>query len=474
MSHRHVAGLELSVDLHTVAGGGDLNLGVGVVDDRPRRAADEGGRAEGSETDRGDEPRPVSVHRGIELFLRFTALVVVEDERVVGVARVHGGDAAADEGEHSGAGHVAASRDLLLRRDGRFRGEGDRRRLQASSGEDLPAQIVGPLILRIRPRGEPELEERSVGSESEHDVAHRQRSALGAFDDLRERGDEARAGVLAFGARADREPIRHPSIAPVVGREAERRTEIAGGLGHVARCVQNADRHVAEGLHTDGDLRPRNASTGAEGLLFVRVAALSESDIQEVELRVASLLAEFGVESVHGGVELGERRVEELHDAGVVARAERVRRRVSVGGEALDGLGVLERTLGVARPALHDDGQHRVFRLPVERGDVDEVFVGHGRSGNGGFGREGRGEGEEKEHADHGRRPPDGVKVILKSLEGRANRSRKLRKSQKNGRIFANCFLSLYLWSSPRRRDPECSEFYGSPPTRGWRCVRRG
>lgn len=374
-----------------------------MVDDGPRRSADQGRRSEHAQADGQDGIRAVAVGRLVELRLRFTALVVVEDELVVVGAGLSGSDAGTDEGEYPGSGHVAPGRDLLLRHARPRGGERDDGLLQPAAREHLAAGVVGPLVLRVHARRERELQKRCVRAESEDEVSHAHRSAVARRHGLREGREEPGTGVLSFRARADREPVGHVRVPPVVGREAERRAEVGRGLRHVVRGVEDADGHVAEGLEPTGDVRPRDAP-GAQGHLVVRVAALGESGVQEVELHVLTVLAEFGANAVDGGVELRERGVEQPHDAGVFACAERVRGGVGVRGELLHVRCVLELGVGVRGPTRHHHREHGVLGLPAERRDLDEMFLGEGwgRGGGRGGGREGRKGGEEKEQDGHG------------------------------------------------------------------------
>ncbi len=186
------------------------------------------------------------------------------------------------------------------------------------------------------------------------------------------------------------------------------------------RRVQHTDRHVAEGLHAGRDVRPWDATARAHRNLVVHVAAFGEAGVQEAELRVAPVLAEFGVEDIHGGVEFRRRGVEQSNDAGVVACAERVRGGVGIDREVLHSRGVLELVLSVRRPALHHHGEYRVLRLAPEWGNLDEVFLGKswGWCGGSGGGCEGRESGEEKEQAGHGFKPPERSELSLNPRKG--------------------------------------------------------
>lgn len=406
-----VTSLERSPDHHTVAGGGDLDLGVAEIDDRPRRAADERCGTEGSETDRGDEPRPVFVHRGVELFLRLAALVVVEGERVVGAVRVHGGDAAANEGEHPGTSHIAAGRDLLLRRDERLRGEGDRRRDDERTADEHRT-------LR-RPHVAGHEAERGVEVELRHPLLHAgvvelpegQRSALGVADDLGRCSHEAAIGVLARGAGGDGDGVRQVELRDVVRRFAVRLSTDHRAL--IARGIQQPQALGAQARGGDSEVSKRQATASTHGVAGVElprihVAIRDQTGHGDGQVSVdAALVPELRGEVREPRCDLGGRRVvHEDEDIDVAALGERREHRLALGfvvGARVFGhvLPLRLRDRGAPEHDGHGLAAQALGAAGADHGDVAPFRRG-GRAGGGGFGREGRGEGEEKEQAGHG------------------------------------------------------------------------
>ncbi len=342
-----------------------------VVEDHPRPADDR--RAPDHAGGDGDhEVDMVPIGRAPELFLRFVAVLVVVDE--CGVVRVclEGEHTGTNLEEHASAGDGTSRRNLLLgwRCGHRRKRHGHNWRSDDSStGEDLPSGVVRPTVVEIHSSRERQLEEWRSRPQTNHEVAHRDGSAVARLHGFRERGHEAVRGFLSFRSAADCES-GHSGITPVVGGRAE------VGL----RRIQDGDCRRAERLQVFHDVREHNRF-GAPERFVVRVAALRVPFIEEQHLAELGTVERDAnvVELLH---ELRGRRVLHRDDRGVVPFPERMFRR-------LEGRGM--------RTARHDDGQHRQFGVAAERRGDDRVRL-NAVVGEGGE----DGEDDEDERSEHG------------------------------------------------------------------------
>ncbi len=444
--------LERSPDHHTVAGGDDLDLGVTVVEDGPRGATDHRRRPEHTQADGQAGVRTVAVRRYIELRLRLAALLVVEDERVVEVARRSGGDAGADEGEHSRSGHDATGRELLLRHIGPVRGErGDGHRDERSAHEHRPRHVLVPRVVGEEPHGRGDFQRRRLHLDAAvEECFEREVRPLAHRDCIRCGLEKATARVSPRRSGADPEGVAKGELRDVVGGGTV--GGHTGCRGDVAARVQQPDAAVRERGDACGEVGERQAPD-----VRIRHLAGEEPFVVRVATRCRARHGDHH-HAVRVAVEDGGRVLQpRRHFLGARVVHDDDRLNVRAGGERRGELGAFRnvgrRAVAHLRPQLapeglagEDDG-HRARTEDVARvPDFDDMaLVGRGaRREDGGIAREGRGEGKEKERADHGFSGLRKERVVRDfPLRGRANRSRKLRNSQKNGRIFANCFIRL-------------------------------